>query len=482
MTEFLTTYWPHILTVLSVIFGAIASIHATMTKRNVRSAVGWVGIIMLSPIVGALIYAVAGVNRMFRNTMLYRRSDRFGAIAEAVRNRAVTDEQMAEQLGARFRSLKSVGDHITRHPLTAGNTIRMLESGDEAYGAMKATIDNAQRSILLETYIFDRDPLGLEIADCLIAAAARGVEVRVLIDAVGARYSAPSILGYLRDGGVRCASFNGKVIFGLRLPYSNLRTHRKILIADGAVAFFGGMNIRHAFTREGGAHDTHFSVRGPIVASLFSVAAEDWHFETGEYLESEAWEVGTEEWDLQSRTMMRSIVTGPDRHIENNQKIMMGAFSVAEQHILIMSPYFLPDSELLSALATAARRGVEVDIVVPDKNNLELVSRAMTAQFDQVLRDGSRIWRAQGKFDHSKLMVVDGKWALVGSSNLDSRSLRLNFEIDAEIYDPEFVGKIAARIEKAKAGATAVSVAQLRARPFLARLFNRVLWLASPYL
>ncbi len=122
-----------------------------------------------------------------------------------------------------------------------------------------------------------------------------------------------------------------------------------------------------------------------------------------------------------------SVGSGPDKNLETNHRTMMGAFSIAQQHILIMTPYLLPDRELISALVTAARRGVSVDIVVPVSTIWKLVDRAMRAQFDQLLRDGCRIWRAGGAFNHSKLMTIDGAWSYVGSSNIDPRSLRPQF-------------------------------------------------------
>ena len=163
-------------------------------------------------------------------------------------------------------------------------------------------------------------------------------------------------------------------------------------------------------------------------------------------------------------------------------KMLMAAFSVARRSIRIMSPYFLPDRELISALTTAARRGIDIDIVVPCANNLVLVDRAMTAQFDQVVRSYCRVWRAQGPCDHSKLLVVDSIWAFVGSSNLDPRSLRLNFEIDLEVLDAGFAVRIERRIEAAIGSAVEVTLESLRARRFLERLINRILWLGSPYL
>ncbi|MGO4354620.1 phosphatidylserine/phosphatidylglycerophosphate/cardiolipin synthase family protein [Rhizobium sp. RAF36] len=487
MFYLISTYWPHILFIISIAMGAAAAIHAAMTKEEVRAAIGWVGVIILSPIVGAVLYAIAGVNRIRRKSLSIRRDE---LLPDAALDELETFDADAEMVisgyGYRFAAMQTLGDRVARNPLTTGNTIDMLETGDDAYRAMKAAIDGAERSVLLETYIFDRDRIGLRIADALIAAVKRGVEVRVLIDAVGARYSVPSILGYLAEGGVTVSVFNGNVIMGLRLPYANLRTHRKIVIVDGRLALTGGMNIREGFSEEMSgenyARDTHFSVTGPAVADLFDVAAEDWRFATGELLNSAAWQTATPEREPGDPVFMRVVASGPDRSVETNHKMLMGAFSVARKSIRIMSPYFLPDRELISALVTAARRGVEVDIIVPAVNNLMLVDRAMTAQFDQILKNYCRIWRATGSFSHSKLMTVDGAWAYVGSSNIDPRSLRLNFEIDLEVFNEGFAAEIDEHAEEVLRTATPVTLEGLRARPFLVRLVEKVLWLGSPYL
>ncbi|MBU1316049.1 MAG: cardiolipin synthase [Alphaproteobacteria bacterium] len=485
MLTFLEPYWAHILFVLSLILGAAAAIHAAMTKEEVRSAIGWVGIIILSPVIGASLYFIAGINRMRRSAISSRRF-----LLEHVRDHFetydATDEMVMERFGERFAAMKTLGDRVTEHGITTGNTIAMLTTGDDAYRAMLKAIEGASRSILLETYIFDRDRIGRRFAEALVGAAKRGVTVRVLIDAVGARYSVPSVLGMLRDGGVTVDVFNGNVIMGLRLPYANLRTHRKILIIDGCEAFTGGINIREGFSGEflgaDCAIDTHFRVTGPVVADLFAIAAADWRFTSGEDLHSGSWQVIAPENEPGSGVAIRVVASGPDRSVETNHKMLMGAFSVARTSIRITSPYFLPDRELITALITAARRGVEVDIVVPEANNLTLVDRAMAAQFDQLLKNYCRIWRAPGAFNHSKLMAIDSRWAFVGSSNLDPRSLRLNFEVDLEVLDVSFAEALERRMDLAISSSTQVTLEGLQDRPFASRLLDRVLWLGSPYL
>lgn len=487
MWSTLAGYWPHILAVISVVMAAVAIVHVVMNKEEVRSAIGWVGVILLSPIVGAVIYAIAGINRIRRASMI---SERRRSTTGDPRHQAHLDVSralVADQFGECFAAMKTLGDRVAKHAMTVGNTIRTLDGGDEAYAGMIAAIDGARRSIILETYIFDRDAIGLRIAEALARARRRGVAVRVLVDAVGARYSVPSIVGTLRGGGIAVELFNGSLIMGLRLPYANLRTHRKILVVDGAVAFVGGMNIREGFTSEFArstrARDTHFRLTGPVVGDIFSVAAEDWRFAADEVLEGEAWAIEpAPAVHFGAPVFIRAISSGPDAALETNHRMLMGAFSVAQRSIRIMSPYFLPDRELVAALATAGRRGVEIDIVVPADNNLVLVERAMLAQFEQVLKNYCRVWRASGPFDHSKLLSVDGVWAFVGSSNLDPRSLRLNFEIDIEVLDADFAGWIDRRIETAIATAQPITIDSLRARPFVVRLTDRILWLGSPYL
>lgn len=484
------THWPNVLVIISAVMATVGIAHAIMTKEDVRAATGWVGVMFLSPFLGVLIYAVAGINRIRRASIGAQRllaSD----VASAKHDRDIAAEGLiAERYGQRFTGLKTLGDRVARRALTSGNAIAMLKTGDEAYAAMCGAIDRAQRSILLETYIFDNDDVGQLFVESLGRAVRRGVTVRVLIDAVGVRYSVPSILRQLKAADVTADLFNGNIVMGLRLPYANLRTHRKILIVDGMMAFTGGMNIRKGFSAEfagsSSARDTHFQVTGPVVADLFSVAAEDWRFAGNEALKGDAWRIenpSPPDRTLAGQPMLvRAVATGPDASIETNHQLLIGAFSVARKSIRIMSPYFLPDRELISALTTAGRRGVEIDIVVPAVNNLFLVDRAMTAQFDQVLKHYCRVWRHAGSFDHSKLMSIDGVWAYVGSSNLDARSLRLNFEIDMEVLDASFAAEIDERIGSAIASAIPVTLEALRARPFIVRLFDRVLWLGSPYL
>lgn len=482
------THWQQIAFVIGLLTGIAAAIHAAMTKEDVRAAAGWVGVVLLSPILGAVLYLILGVNRVRRTALARRRRRGGGHGGEETEDQGV---DVVPQSAPHFASLKTLGDAVSPFPVTAGNEVRLLQGGDETYPAMLEAIRGARSSVALQSYIFDNDPVGREIAAALIDAHRRGVEVRVLIDAIGARYSRPQIVPMLRNGGVTTARFMSNII-GMKLPYANLRSHRKLLVVDGETGFTGGMNIRAQFTlahapkdargRGVPARDTHARIRGPLVRELLAAFGQDWRFTTGERLSGPAWRSPPAPRDPTAPILARTILSGPDHDLGSNHSLVMGAIAVAQRSIRICSPYFLPDLPLIGALSVAARRGIEVDIVIPDVNNLALVDFAMTAQLDQVLRPGCRVWRATGAFDHSKLLAVDGAWALIGSSNLDTRSLRLNFELDVEIYDRGIAGQVDDAIRRKIETARPETLATLRARPWLMRLRNKAIWLASPYL
>jgi cardiolipin synthase len=478
-----TEYWPHILFVISGLASAAAAIHAAMTKHDVRAAIGWVAVVLFSPLLGAGFYLVAGINRIRKQRVSQQRSHT--TIPQEVIHRLLVDD-VASVSGAQFSALKTLGDRVSDFKLLGSNSIRLLDGGDETYPAMLEAIKGAQRSIALQSYIFDHDEVGVELAQALIDAQARGVAVRVLIDAVGAKYSRPPIVHMLEKGGVQTARFMRPVI-GVRLVYANLRSHRKLLVIDGTHGFTGGMNIRAGFVtaiaKENVTRDTHFQVGGPVVYQLMINFAHDWQFTTQEKLSGPEWfSTSPADFIEKGGVPLRCVPSGPDSTLESTHDMLLGALSVAQRHVRIQSPYFLPDVSLVAALATAARRGVLVDIVIPGANNLKLVNAAMMAQIDQLILTGCRVWRSSGTFDHSKLFTVDGGWSYVGSSNLDPRSLRLNFELDLEVYDRALAQQLDARIDATISSAERITIRSLMRRPFLLRLRDKIVWLASPYL
>jgi len=476
-------YWPHLAGVAIVVVNVLISIHLLLRKQDPRAAVTWLGVVWLAPLFGAGLYWTFGVNRIQRRARL-----RFGQRQSVVlgdRRAAVVPDDLRRLLPPDrdyLVHLAMLTERIASQPLMVGNRIVPLVDGDSCYPAMLAAIDAAHQSISLATYIFGNDPWGRRFRIALRQARERGVAVRVLIDAIGARYSLPSIVEGLRRDGVRVECFMPSWL-PWRFRYFNLRSHRKILVVDGQVGFTGGMNIlagavlskrpRHP------VHDLHFRVEGPVVAELQRAFADDWQFTTGEVLDGSDWfpvvaEAGT--------AVARGISDGPDEDFDKLRFTILGALSCAHRTIRIQTPYFLPDRELVMTLRVAALRGTRVEILLPERSNLRMVQWATTAGLDELLASGCRILLVPPPFDHSKLLVVDDTWTLFGSANWDPRSLVLNFEFNVECYDPHLAVALARLFETKLATARELRLADLAGRPLAARLRDRIFRLFSPYL
>ena len=363
-------------------------------------------------------------------------------------------------------------------------TILLLNALAYNIAAMLAAIESAQRSISLVSYIFDNDASGKQFADALGRAAKRGVAVRVLVDAAGARYSWPPITHRLNRAGVRCAKFlPASLLTPWRVATINLRNHRKILVVDGQSAFTGGMNIRSGNVLAGHprspVQDLHFRIEGPVVAQLQEAFVNDWAFTTGETVDGEAW---FPRLRGDGSVTARVITDGPDADLEKARWTLLAALAEAQTSAQILTPYFLPDSALVTALNLAALRGVRVDILLPSKNNLFFVQWASRAMWWQLLQRGCHVWLTLPPFDHSKLMVVDGHWVLLGSANWDARSLRLNFELNVECYGRELARDLATVIQEKLHGAHEVTLAEVDARTIPGRLRDATARLLSPLL
>lgn len=472
----LTGYWPHLAAGFEIMAALLASIHAVLHKRDTRAATVWIGLVWLLPILGPILYVMLGVNRIRRRAILL-------GVHKTLTRPVPEDFGEPEDAGVEhLKMLARVVSRVVSQPLESGNRIEPLANGDQAFPAMLAAIESAQQSISLGTYIFDNDPSGRKFIEALARAVRRGVEVRVLIDSAGARYSWPPSTRKLKHAGVRCARFLPSLA-PWRVATINLRNHRKSLITDGRLAFTGGMNIRHgnvlAAEPRSPVQDLHFLVEGPVVGQLQEAFANDWAFTTGEVLDGDRWFPELKDC---GEVVARAITDGPDADFEKLRWTLLAALAEAHDSVLILTPYFLPDTALVSALNLAALRGVRVEILLPESNNLPFVHWASRAMWWQVLERGCRLWLTPPPFDHSKLMIVDGHWVLFGSANWDPRSLRLNFELNVECYGRKFAGVMETVIQQKRRGAREVTLPEIDRRGLPARLRDATARLFSPYL
>jgi cardiolipin synthase len=369
---------------------------------------------------------------------------------------------------------------ITGRPVTAGNTVQIYSGGDEAYPPMLQAIAAARRSVGLSSYIFRDDTWGGRFIAALVEAQRRGVAVRVVIDGIGGGWLLSRTYHRLRREGVPAARFFHSLL-PWRMPFLNLRTHKKILVVDGSVGFTGGMNIADenvmSTQPKRPVLDTHFRVEGQVVGQLTQAFLRDWAFTTGEEIDDAAWHTDSA---VGPGAPARVINSGPDEDIEKVEFAVLEAVACAQSSIVLMTPYFLPDERLVTALALAAMRGVALDVVIPERSNKIVVDWATRANVGPLLSSGVRIWRSPLPFRHSKLMTVDGEWCLIGSSNWDIRSFRLNFELCIELYDRSLAASLSAMMERCHG--RPLTRADLDGRSIAVRLRDAAARLLLPYL
>jgi cardiolipin synthase len=474
-----------------------ASLNAIRIKREASSALLWLFVIWSFPFLGVALYLVLGVDRIAAKTAL--RVSAHKAFLDGHRTRepdslpldywrGVRDGGIAEPASEWGASLnRSLDPLLPDFPLLGGNRVDVLVTGDEAYGPMLEAIRGARRHINLQAFILANDLVGRQFLDLLAARAREGVEVRVLYDRFG---STPAVLsGFLRRYRKVAPAFQ---LFGWtqamplqRQFQPNLRNHRKILVVDGTIAFTGGINLSVINTARPGApahRDYHFRVQGPAVQELQFSFLSDWHFMTGESIDAllarDFFPTCPRPGDMRVR-----VVNGePALDTETLPDVLFTLLVAARRQIVAVTPYFVPTADLVRAFRAAALRGVDVKLLLPRENNHVFAGWAGRSFYATLLDAGVRISERAPPFMHAKALIVDDETALVGSANLDSRSLRLNYETNLLVYDPDFAGCLKRAALDDFAHAEEIDPAAWRRRPALRRFAENACALLSPVL
>lgn len=464
-------WYEYLLSLLSVylLVAVAAGIHVLLNVRDSRAAFGWLGLIIVFPIIGAMLYALFGINRIRRKARRVLKD----SAAEPGK-----DCLAGSRAGGASRSRP--GFSVTGVETSEKNRVTTYYDGEQAYPPMLSAIENAQREVLLSSYIFDNDDTGRLFLDKLVEARDRGCNVCILVDDVGIRYSFPTITRELEKRRLTYRRF-----MPLRLlPPSfsiNLRNHRKLLITDREVTFAGGMNIGDRQLVNGpSAHrasDLHFRFVGPLTTDCVQLFADDWKFACGESLP--AWKGSPADV---GGAGCRLISDGPDDTLDSLVLVIMGAIASARRRVWIMTPYFLPERQMLGCLQAAALSGVDVQVMIPEKNNWPLVQWALQHNLDELLNAGVTLLTRPPPFAHSKCMVIDDDYALVGSSNMDPRSLRLNFELGIEVFDADLNRELSAHFSQKASECSQITRKKLHSRSTLIRLRDSAAALFSPYL
>ena len=470
--------------IFSYLLAVCAAIHCLLRTKYPQAALAWCGVIFMLPFLGAVLFYLFGVNRIdSRAAKLFNKAlEARKKHIESIRQKHWSPEPTVYSreefpimgIGERGQGLACVG----------GNSVEPLFNGDEAYPKMIEAIDNAKEYVFLSTYIFKGKKSGERFVQALIRAKERGVAVRVIVDGLGSFWGFGMLQRRLRKAQIAVYSFIPFRILPLQMSI-NLRNHRKLLICDD-IAFMGGMNISDenllAQNPKHPVQDLHFRCTGPIVAGLREAFLLDFAFVT------------EKEQDMLFRPCKKAgsmdarlIMDGPGNDDDLIINILCGVFSCAKKDILIINPYFLPTREIISALTSAVLRGVRVRVVLPEKLDHAFVSWAVDHILPGLVKEGIEIYKQPAPFAHTKLVLIDDLYTFLGSTNFDPRSLKLNFELDLEVFSAQLNSWLRSYAETVLSSSQAADFCLFEEAGsavlcFLKKLRNAAMWIFSPYL
>lgn len=427
-----------------ILFQGLAVLFAFRAMRYARTpqgAVGWVVFLLAAPYFAVPIFLFLGHNRLSGYVSM-RREVR-GAVARVTREIIRTAPADLARLGPRQKAVQAF-ETLAEAQVVAGNATSLLIDGAAAFGEILSAVERAKHYVLVEFYTIRDDELGSDLARRLAEKARAGVRVQVLYDGIGSVGLPWAYIEDLQSAGVSVSNFHAERRSRNRFQI-NFRNHRKIVVVDGETGFVGGLNAGDEYMGRssyfGPWRDTHLRLDGPVVAQLQLAFVEDWYWATGQTL------------DLNWHPVVHAdgrdaliLPTGPSDTLETGSLYFCNAIGAATERLWIATPYFVPDVDVLNALKLAALRGVDVRILVPDMRDHWLVWLAAFSYFDEVRRAGVKIYRYTDGFMHSKVLVVDGWMASVGTINLDNRSCRLNFEVTALVFDDGFAAEVVAML------------------------------------
>ncbi len=410
--------------------------HILLRNKPPVSTLAWIWAVILFPYVGPLFYFVFGTDRIVRKKL---RASREMAASGAREERKITPRTRAllEALPPEERGAVELLSRINELAISSAESTRLLIDGTQFFPALCQRIDEARAHVHIEFFIWRDDARGRELLDRLVAAAQRGVEVRVLVDQIGSLGLARSFFHPLMEAGGKFAWF--RTAHPLRNRWTfNLRNHRKLQIIDGRHAFVGGMNMGREYAGEDPAigpwHDVQIEITGAAAKKLQMAFADDWFFATEEKLLDRRY------YPLPAQAqclLVQSMPDGPDAPGNPIQMSLVFMLNTARQRVWLTAGYFVPNEPLLTALQLAAARGVDVRLLVSEKTDHSLLINVGRSYYEELLEYGVKIFEYEKGITHAKVGLIDGRWLMVGSANFDIRSMRLNFELNVLIRDPE---------------------------------------------
>ncbi|MEM9802961.1 MAG: cardiolipin synthase [Planctomycetota bacterium] len=460
------------------IVGVLSGMHALLNGRTPQGTIAWLFFLVTLPFLAVPLYWVFGPRRYSDYIDARLRTDTpFDGVVDGLRSAGepfIVDRDEAPHMVVAL-------ERLVRLPFLHGNDADLLVDGDTTFDAILQAIDDAEDYVLLQFFIVRADAIGTELGRRLRAAVERGVRVCFLYDEIGSRKLSVAYIRGLRHAGAELRSFSTtRRAHRLQL---NFRNHRKLVVVDGNVALLGGLNVgveyRGEHSRLSPWRDTFMRVHGPIVQALQLSFLEDWHWATDDVPD---WNWAPRAAPSGESRWMLALPTGPADALETCSLVFIALIHGARERLWIATPYFVFDAQITTALQAAALRGVDVRILVPANGDSPAPFYAGWSFYDEVLESGCRILEYREGFMHQKVVLVDDRHAMVGSANLDNRSMRLNFELGVLVEDAAFTAEVEAMLEADFERARDVGRGDFRKKGLWFRLGARTARLFAPVL
>ncbi|RGE45281.1 cardiolipin synthase [Comamonas testosteroni] len=458
----------------------VVSVWILLQRSQPVATLSWLLSMAALPVVGLVIYYFFGPQRMKRQRIKRLRSRKRSQVRASIQR---LRERMPNE-DARLHQVARLVAATSDFPVSTATGLHLLTGGAATFDAIMQAVTDARHHVHLEYYIYEPDQTGTALRDLLVQKAKQGVQVRLLVDALGSKKLGRKFLKPLLDAGAEVARFHDAKIGRRVRPVVNFRTHRKILVCDGLIGFTGGVNVtdeENERIRSDAYHDVHLQVQGAVVSWLQTVFMEDWTYALGR--KPDQWPADI---DLllpdcaDGDTPMQVITSGPDNSLQAIYRAHLASIHAAEQRVWLTTPYFVPTEAALAALTNAALRGVDVQILVPKKSDSIFVTAAARSYFDELIRCGVRVHEYAASMLHSKTLVVDDNIAIIGTANFDYRSFFLNYEVCLIGYGSLLNAELA---EQFKVDLKNAQVVHYKSeKRFLRRLFDSVARLTSPLL
>ncbi|MFI4862092.1 MAG: cardiolipin synthase [Phycisphaerales bacterium JB063] len=476
-----------LLVILDWVIRITLSLRVIMRRRPVGVSLSWLGVILVLPVAGAVLYLLLGETRIgrMRRRRFERIRDSLMSHLSELREHGRAEESALPRIA---RATARHGEAVYGFPALDGNEIELLEDSDAVFNRLIQDIDAAQETVHMFFYIWWEGGRVDEVIAALRRARERGVVCRLALDAQGCKqFLSSASVGALKEQGVEVVCVLPMSVWRMLFRRQDLRNHRKIVVIDGEVGYTGSMNMADpaVFKQEVGVGrwiDAMVRITGPAVEALGLLFLTDWDVETAEEFGDFQEDGGLHRVDPKGDVAIQVLPSGPGYFPHAIRETLLTAIYSAQHELILTTPYFVPDEALLAALTSAARRGVDVTLIVPGQVDSVMVRLASRSQYVDLLSAGVHVAQFQGGLLHTKSLTVDGRFALIGTVNLDMRSMWLNFEITVAIYDESLTQSMVAMQRRYMEQSRHLDAKTWANRPFHWRVVENIARLLGPLL